>query len=87
MAKLIYKYELPTHGPLALPRGAKVLSVGTQNGTPHLWAEVDPDEHVIEGRTFVPVPTGGGVYEGLEFIGSCHGVEGWMVFHIYEQVA
>ena len=39
----IYKYTLePGRTKLQMPQGAQVLTVQMQNGTPCLWAKVDP---------------------------------------------
>jgi hypothetical protein len=84
----IYKYRaLVTTEPftLTLPKGAHILSVHTQHAQCQLWAMVDP-EAGNEERSFRIVATGESFNpEGLTYIGTWHGVEGWMVFHLFEQ--
>lgn len=48
--KTIYKYEFETKDlfRVQMPRGAKIISVQTQNGTPCMWAIVDPSEYKTE---------------------------------------
>jgi hypothetical protein len=40
----VYKYPFPIEGAfeLELPRGARILAVQMQRGTPNFWALVDP---------------------------------------------
>lgn len=45
MAKTVYKYPLPMIDEVHvdMPRGARVLKVGVQNGEPFVWALVDTE--------------------------------------------
>jgi hypothetical protein len=85
MAHKVFKYEIT--GPeckLQLPKGAVPLCVAGQDGKVCLWARID-DSRPLEWRTFVGIGTGWDVPDGnLSYIGTAHGVDGWMVFHIFE---
>lgn len=65
-------------------REARVLCVQTQDNNPCIWFEVNPDAP-DERRDFIAVPTGGEVEPGAVYVGTAHGIGGWMVFHIYER--
>jgi hypothetical protein len=45
VAKIIYKYLLPIQDKvqMILPEGFKILHIGVQDGSPHLWVLQDPD--------------------------------------------
>lgn len=81
----VYKYEIPPNGIMHLPKDAAILCVGNQGGLPFLWAEVDPKLET-EQREIVAVPTGGEIpdWKYARYIGTVHGIEGWMVMHFYE---
>lgn len=80
----IYKYAInPGKFTLDLPGRANFLSVGMQETGPQMWFEVEPDLPKTQ-RHFTAVPTGGEVPHPRKYLGTVHGVEGWMVFHIYE---
>jgi len=55
----IYKYQLRVADiqSIRIPKGANILTVQTQNGTPCLWALVDTDQP-FEQRSFYIVGTG-----------------------------
>jgi hypothetical protein len=84
--KKIYKYFIPEDGKVTMPVGAKVLSVGFQNGIDEvLWASVDTEEKESESRFFKVIPTGDEFDdEGLTYIGSANNDEYGYVFHLYE---
>lgn len=86
--KVIYKYQILPDARiqgLELPKGATILSVEVQDGLPHIWCLVDPDAPK-EIRRFHMVATGRRFdTTGLTYIGAFHGVQGWMVFHLFEQ--
>jgi hypothetical protein len=82
----IYKYVVPPLDTfdLALPAGARVLSVQTQEGRPHVWAEVDTDAPDERRRfecfaTGQPMPAASRVY-----VGTFQLDEGRLVYHLYE---
>ena len=82
----IFKYELVFPGPIQLPIGAQVLSVGQQDGTPYLWALVDPEQRALATRDLLVVGTGhDALVYGRRFIGTIHGVEGHLVLHVFDQ--
>jgi len=84
--RVVYKY--PMNAPvvdLDLPVGAKVVAVATQDNVPTLWIEHDQQPLTTQRRTFVGHGTGHPIPEGEVHVGSAHGVDGWMVFHIYER--
>lgn len=84
MTTTIYKYELPDDLILEMPKGAEVLTVQMQRGSPCLWARVDPEEQV-EKRKFVihgtghPVPSSTGKY-----IATFQVDDETLVFHVFE---
>jgi hypothetical protein len=83
----IHKFALPMPvNAIYVAKGARVLCVQNQDNLPCIWFEVDPDAP-DERREFITVPTGGLVDLGAEYVGTAHGVEGWLVFHIYERPA
>jgi hypothetical protein len=80
-------HKFPMHAPVLrceVRRGARVLCVSTQDNVPCIWFEVEPDAP-DESREFIGVPTGGAIEPGAEYVGTAHGIDGWMVFHIYER--
>lgn len=90
MNEAIYKYRTQVSTKplnLFLPKGAQILSVHIQRDQCYIWALVDP-EAKNEGRTFHIVATGE-LFDptGLTYVGTFHGVEGWMVFHLFEQAS
>lgn len=89
---LIFKYPIdPVLGDLLtvrMPRGAQVLTVQVQYGTPCLWALVDP-EAPHEIRTFATYGTGRpmqvpGNHNGAKYIGTYQVEGGALVFHVFE---
>lgn len=94
MSKKVYKYELPgIINDIDLPKGANVLACRQQGSSQIcLWAEVDTNKDA-ETRTFVIVPTGGGVPNSRKYIDTIFvddtDADGnvWkskFVFHVYE---
>ena len=84
--KQVWKY--PLFSPVSavgMPRGAEILHVASQGGVPTLWALVDSAEP-REQRTFVVVPTGSPVEEGLAHVGTAL-LSDDLVFHIFERPA
>ena len=71
---------------LALPKGAKVLCVQTQNDTPYMWV-VNPSVGVAatEERTFAIYGTGH-QHESIggEYVGTFQLRSGLLVFHVFE---
>lgn len=81
----IYKYPLKnvlTTQELDLPRSARVLTFGMQNGKPVIWATVD-ETPIKEKRTFVIAPTGGGIPDwNTHYVGTAF--DGPFVWHLFE---
>ena len=67
-----------------MPKGADLLTVQMQNGTPVLWAQVDPSAE-IEARNITVVGTGWIDYirSGWTYVGSYQ--DGGLVWHVYDQ--
>ena len=91
MSKTIWKFEVPVtdRARVAMPAGARVLSVeiGKGLGVVWLWAEVDPAADVGD-RGFRVVGTGNPLPEGVEdmrFLGTV--LDGPFVWHVYEEAA
>ena len=85
----IWKFYLGV-GPettVTLPKGAQVLSVGTQDELIHMWAIVDPDAARIE-KNFHIVSTGEPCehVRGMKFCGMAMMHGGSLIFHIFEGV-
>lgn len=90
MNQVIYKYpvELGTFA-LTLPRGARILSVQTQQGWAKLWALVSTDAKE-ETRQFASYPTGYPIEvessRELVYIGTFQLEGGHLIYHLFEQV-
>lgn len=83
----VWKFELRPFKPLLMPGFAKILSVGQQDGTPYLWALVNPSEPLVERRVLV-LGTGHDASEvgyNREFLGTITGVEGGLVLHVWDE--
>ena len=78
-----YRTQVADSIQLQLPKGAKILSVDTQQQRCFIWALVNPDAPT-ETRHFRIVTTGEEFNpSGLVYVGSWHG----MVFHLFEQAS
>ena len=69
---------------LFVPKGARILSVKTQRGTPCLWAEVDPDAP----KTSLVVRMAGtghplGDLESFRFVDTVFTHDDSLVWHFY----
>lgn len=85
---VIWKYGIPLADAftLELPRGATLLHVDEQRGTPQLWAMVVPGRDK-EKRTFVLLGTGHTSPhspDSLKHIGTFQLEGGALVFHLFE---
>lgn len=78
--KTVYKYPV---GELQLPKDAKVLTAGQQNGDMFIWAEIDTDQ-ILEHRTFQVFGTGHPIPKESCYIATTF--DGPFVWHIYEVV-
>jgi len=83
--KTIWKFPLRGHETTQeIPKGAKLLTMQLQRGTPTLWFEIEQDAITIQ-RTFKCLATGEEFdLPGAEYIGTFQGDEGWLAWHVYE---
>ena len=83
--RTVYRYPviLEDNWEMSMPRGAKILSVGMQNGEPFMWAAVETD-NMSTRRYFITRGTGHKIDGLLAFVGMFQ-VE-WLVFHVFERV-
>ena len=82
----IYKYTLePGRTKLQMPQGAQVLTVQMQNGTPCLWAKVDPTRST-ELRIFDVYGTGHTMPDDprLMYVATFQMDGGALVWHAFE---
>ena len=85
----IYKYPFEVQGELSIemPKGASILTVQVQNGTPCIWAVVNDSQLVLEDRRFRLFSTGQHIDVNLthmRYIGTFQLVEGTFVGHLFE---
>ena len=84
MKKTIYKYSLSRKPEqvIKMPHSSNVLCVKLQDGSPRIWAEVVPENSLVE-RTFILVETG----EHYDFVGKYIGtvVLNTVVLHLFEK--
>jgi hypothetical protein len=84
--KVIYKYHLgvtPGRVVVKMPFEAKPLSVGVQDDSVVVWAEVDTDE-LLGGKVFELIMTGQEMpnENDFDFIGTVT-LHGWYVLHVF----
>lgn len=84
----IYKYTIPTTDEpiIAMPRGARILSVDVQHGVPCLWAMVDPTAPKV-ARRFRLAGTGhplAAEWTADRFVGTVILAGGMLVFHLFD---
>ena len=87
MNNTIYKYPLKVTdvNRLELPKGAIILCIQLQKGTPCLWAQVDANENEKEVRIIETIGTGNPMKESpRSYIGTYQLHEGMLVFHVFE---
>lgn len=89
MEKRIFKYTIEREAfpQIEMPQGAEILCVQTQNGTPCIWALVEPNAPVIK-RSFEILATGQIVNETVsrKYIGTFQLDGGRLVFHCFEMM-
>lgn len=83
----IHKYkieEITDLFEIEMPRGAKVLTVQLQQGTPCIWAQVDPKQP-MDKRQFRLAGTGHPLDESTrrEYIGSFQMSNETLIFHLF----
>ncbi len=83
--KAIWKYEVSST--IEMPRGAVVLSIGSQGASPVLWALIDPKETEKTSRRFRVFMTRQLVLgdEPMAYVGTTTNALG-LVLHIFEVV-
>lgn len=91
MTRAVWKFAMdaPT---LTQPMGEKsrVVCVANQDNTPTLWVEVNLEEmnemkSAAVSRTFQLYGTGHPIRDDNQvYVGTAHGIDGWMVLHVYE---
>ena len=71
---------------IAMPAGAVILALQTQNEAPCIWALVDAEEPVHETRIFRTVGTGhsADVASKGTYVGTYQIRGGQLVFHVFE---
>lgn len=85
--KTIYKYPLEAVDAqrVTLPANSKLLCIKLQNGTPCLWALVDPNETYSEGIDIRCAGTGHNIEEeNLEYIDTVLMYNDRLVFHFFK---
>lgn len=84
----VYKYPLLKGSQVCvgLPKGAKILTVQVQNGVPHIWALVNPENPLVE-RFFRLAGTGCSIEEhkdDLHYVGTFQLFKGRKIYHLFE---
>ena len=87
MQSVIWKFPVKPEMSLSLPRGAQILTVQSQHGTPQMWVQIDTEAPPREEtRHFVAFGTGDRFDSaGLTYIGTFQVESGMLVFHLYER--
>lgn len=90
MNKQVWKFELTTgYNTVKMPKDARILSVQNQNGTPCLWALVNPDNPNQE-RVIEAFGTGHEIYcdMGIDrrYLDTVQFHEGSLVVHYFERL-
>ncbi len=85
--QVIWKFPVPVRAEptmVAMPIGARILSVQTQREEICIWALVDPDED-REERRFLVVATGQTFDPtGMDYLGTVQINGGIRIFHVWE---
>ncbi|TNE75026.1 hypothetical protein EP331_00220 [bacterium] len=86
MEKTIWKFQLETtdYQEIEMPYQSKILCVQVQNGTPNIWALVDPKSPLVK-RAFDIFGTGHPVDYNVkrEYIGTYQLHGGSLVLHVF----
>lgn len=89
MTTAIYKYPVPLRDEvdLALPHGARVLSVLNQREELVLYAAVDVEPNADSEPLHLVVRGTGHAFQGNEgeFIGSVSFADGDLIFHVFKK--
>ena len=85
--KTIHKYSLDTTSEgkitVMMPRVAKIVMVGSQNGQPFLWAVVDAESPLFE-RHYCLIATGEPIPGGYVHVASFTRNNGESTWHLFE---
>lgn len=84
----IYKYDI-SKSSVAMPKGAKILSLHVQFNKATIWALVNPDNDLVK-RKLLHIPTGCGEsqnFSDLEYIGTYLVDGGNGVYHVFEDMS
>lgn len=68
---------------LAMPSGARVVTVATQKGQAFLWAIAD-EQQPVEERMFASITQGGSVGKDDTYVGYYHTHDGNVTVHVVE---
>lgn len=86
--KKVYKYpfEITDEQTIEMPKGAKILTAQVQQGTPTIWALVDPAESQTESVNIRTHGTGHSIpdSECLEYINTIQVYGGQLIFHVFK---
>jgi hypothetical protein len=83
--KTIHKYIITSDNcNLQLPKEAEILTVKLQNGTPTLWALVNPNTSELEERRICIVGTGWKLNDNMKYIETF--MEEYFVWHVFELI-
>lgn len=89
--KTVWKYalEVADEQVIEMPANAHILTVQTQQGTPCIWALVDPTRP-YEPRKLLIAGTGHERKDlddvGVSYIGTFQVMGGGLIFHVFESV-
>lgn len=82
MTRTVWKFKINPETSLKLPMDWQVVDVGVQGDDAFVWILLDSSLPTHTER-FVAVPTGGGVPDGADHVGSWHMNDGSLVFHLF----
>ena len=84
--KKVYKYMIVVDdiNDVLIPKGAQILTVQTQNGTPFIWALVDT-EAATTHRYLRLVGTGFPLPDLGKYVGTFQQYNGSLVYHLFDQ--
>jgi hypothetical protein len=86
MKRTVWKYPLDLLDEpqsIHVPDGGQPIHVATQEGRPCIWFDVEP-ERPLSVRRFTVEGTGHPIRKDAEYIGTCHAMNGQLVWHVYE---
>lgn len=85
--KAIWKFELtPGNVVIPMPKGARIISTGNQNGKIVVWAIVDPTAEKVD-RLILCLPTGAPIVPKIEvmpFLGTLQFDGGSFIIHVFD---